>query len=303
MIIAYKQYSQFILILAVMYVSGVWAGPIIYAMFPIFILLFGLRKMYFELFICTLWLLMLSDYVPVKDATYDDLQFAKDLKAILPLILFLFYLKDRQEFGPIPKVIFYFIPFLLVMIFCLQFSVKLDVGFQKTLSFALMYFCIPVYVVKLHRDLGKQFWQALLTFIVGMLTIGVVLGFLIPSIGLMSDGRFKVVLGNPNGLGVFLNLSFILWIVAEEFELVSFTKKERFYILFILLFSLFWCGSRNGIMSIFLFYLVYRFVKINWFLAIVFILAFLAFDEVIFDFFLNVIDFFNLQEYFRVDSI
>jgi uncharacterized membrane protein len=42
-----------------------------------------------------------------------------------------------------------------------------------------MYFCIPVYVLKLQRDEGQYFWTALLTFIIGMLTIGVVLGFLI----------------------------------------------------------------------------------------------------------------------------
>ncbi|MBL7897910.1 MAG: hypothetical protein JNJ99_05195, partial [Crocinitomicaceae bacterium] len=172
MIIAYKQHSQFIMILAVMYVSGVWGGPIIYPMFPIFMLVFGIRKRYFELFISTLWLLMLSDYVPVKNATYDDLQFAKDLKALLPVILFLFYLRDYRSFGPIPKVFFYFLPFFVVMLYSLQFSLKMDVGIQKTISYLLMYFCIPVYVLKLHREQGEYFWNALLTFIIGMLTIG-----------------------------------------------------------------------------------------------------------------------------------
>ena len=104
MVIAYKQHFQFIMILAVMYVSGVWGGPIIYPMFPIFMFLFGLKKRYFELFITALWLLMLSDYVPVKNATYDDLQFAKDLKALVPIILFLFYLKNREEFDFFPKI-------------------------------------------------------------------------------------------------------------------------------------------------------------------------------------------------------
>jgi hypothetical protein len=303
MIIAYKQHFQFIMILAIMYVSGVWGGPIIYAMFPIVLLLFGLRKRYFELFITTLWLLILSDYVPVKDATHDDLQFAKDLKAMLPLFLIFFYFRDRNEFEPLPKLFFYFFPFFLIMLFCLQYSLNFNIGLQKTLSYILMYFSVPVYVLKLQRDEGAAFWTALLTFIIGMLTIGVVLGFLIPQIGQMSDGRFKGILGNPNGLGVFLNLTFILWIVIEEFNLASFTKKERFYIIFIILFSLFWCGSRNGMMSIFLFYLVYRFVKINWFLGVVLIISFVSFEAIIFDFFLGLVDFFNLQEYFRVDSI
>ncbi|MBK7129554.1 MAG: O-antigen ligase family protein [Crocinitomicaceae bacterium] len=303
MIIAYKQHFQFIMILAIMYVSGVWGGPIIYPMFPIFMLLFGIRKRYFELLITSLWLLMLSDYVPVKDATYDDLQFAKDLKALVPLILFLFYLRDWRSFAPIPRIFLYFIPFFLVVIYSLNYSLKIDVGIQKTISYLLMYFTIPVYVAKLHRDEGEYFWTAFLTFIIGMLTIGVVLGFAAPQIGLMSDGRFKGVLGNPNGLGIFLYLTFILWVIIEEFKLAVFTRKERVYIIFILLFSLFWCGTRNGMMSILLFYIVYRAVKINWFVGIIFILTFISLEEVFFDFFLNTIEFFNLQDYFRVDTI
>lgn len=303
MVIAYKQHSQFILILAIMYISGVWGGPIIYPMFPLVLLMFGLKQRHFELFITAIWILMLADYVPVKNATYDDLQFAKDLKAIVPVILFLFYLKDRHLFTPIPKLFFYFLPFFIVMAISLNYSVNFAVGIQKTLSYVLMYFCIPVYVLKLHRDEGEAFWKALLTFIIGMLTIGVVLGFVAPTIGQMTDGRFKGVLGNPNGLGVFLNLTFILWVVIEELRLTSFTKKERAVIIFILLFSLLWCGSRNGIMSIFLFYLIYRFVKINWFLGIIILISFLAFESFIFNFFLGIIEFFNLQDYFRVDSI
>lgn len=303
MIIAYKQHFQFIMILAVMYVTGVWGGPIIYPMFPIFMLLFGLKERYFELFITALWLLMLSDYVPVKNATHDDLQFAKDLKALVPIILFLFYLKNRHHFEFFPKIFLYLIPFFIVMIVALQFSLKQDVGVQKTISYILMYFTIPLYAAKLHHDEGKYFWTALLTFIIGMLSIGIVLGFAIPDIGLMSDGRFKGVLGNPNGLGVFLNLTFILWILIEEFNLATFTKKERIYILSVIVISLIWCSSRNGMMSILLFYLVYRFVKINWFFGILVIVSFVSFNELIFDVFLEIINFFNLQDYFRVESI
>ena len=80
MLASYKEYSQFILILAIMYVVGVWGGPLIYPILPVVLLIFGPKERYFELFITTLWLLMLADYVPIKDATHDDLEFAKSLK-------------------------------------------------------------------------------------------------------------------------------------------------------------------------------------------------------------------------------
>lgn len=91
MIIAYKEHSQFILILAIMYVLGVWGGPLIYPVFPVIMFLFGLRGRYFEMLIITIWTLMLADYVPVEAATIDDLKFAKVLKPIVPLFLFLFF--------------------------------------------------------------------------------------------------------------------------------------------------------------------------------------------------------------------
>ena len=93
MVVAYKEHSQFILIMTLLYILGVWGGPIIYPVFPLFLFLFGLKGRYFELLILSLWTLILSDYVPIENATYDDLQFSKDLKPLIPLTLFLFYLK------------------------------------------------------------------------------------------------------------------------------------------------------------------------------------------------------------------
>ncbi len=104
MLAAYKEYSQFILILAIMYVVGVWGGPLIYPIFPVVMLMFGLKERYFELFITSLWLLMLADYVPIKNATHDDLQFAKDLKFLVPLFLFMFFILKREIFKPYPKL-------------------------------------------------------------------------------------------------------------------------------------------------------------------------------------------------------
>jgi O-antigen ligase len=303
MIIAYKEHFQFILILAVLYVLGVWAGPIIYILFPLALFLFGLKGRYFELFIITLWLLILSDYVPVENATHDDLQFAKDLKPLLPLALVGFILLSKDSLRPFPKVFYYFVPFFILASVGLIYSINITVGIQKTISFVLMYFVVPIYVYMLHRKMGDRFWKALMTFIIGMLSIGIVLSFVAPDIAVLKGGRFKGVLGNPNGLGVFLNLTFILWILIREFKLATFTKKENGYILAVILLSLIWCGSRNGMMSVFLFFVMYRFIKINWLLAIVVVLTLVTFNNQIFDFVVTIIEFFGLQDYFRIESI
>lgn len=302
MIIAYKEHAQFILILAIMYVLGVWGGPLIYPVYPMFILLFGMGKRYFEMLIVAIWTLMLADYVPVEGALYDDLQFAKDLKPLVPLFLFLFFMRDREAFKPYPKVFLYFLPFMVIATLGLTDSVNITVGIQKTVSFVLIYLTVPLYVTYLHRNYGERFWKALITFIIGMLSIGIVLRFAAPDIA-MKVGRFKGVLGNPNGLAVYLNLTFIMWVVARKFGLVTFTKKENIYIISVLLISLFWTGSRNGMMSMFLFYVMYRLIQINWFLALVALASILTFSDQLFYVFVGVVEFFGMQDYFRIDSI
>ena len=286
-----------------MYVLGVWAGPLIYVLFPIMVTLFGIKRRYFELFIITLWLLILSDYVPVENATHDDLQFAKDLKPLLPIFLLAFIFLSRDSFKPFPKVFIYFIPFFIIVTIALMYSTNVTIGLQKNVSFILMYFVVPIYVLHLHKTMGESFWKALMTFIIGMLTIGIILKFAVPEIGNLKSGRFKGVLGNPNGLGVFLNLTFILWVLIREFKLASFTKKENRLILIVIFLSLIWSGSRNGLMSVLLFYMVYQLVKINWFIAIVAVFGLVAFNDQIFEIVVSIVEFFGLQDYFRIDSI
>lgn len=303
MIEAYRQNSQFIVLLAVLYVIGVWFDPVIYVLFPLIFCLYGLKGHFMEMIIISVWLLILSDYVPVQGATYADLKFAKDLKPIIPLFLFGFYVRSRDEFPKIPRLFIRFVPFLIIALIALKYSINVGVGLRKYLSFILMYFTIPLYISYLHKNFGTFFWNTLFTFIIGMLTIGVLLGVAIPEIGILAGGRFKGILGNPNGLGIFLNLTFILWMVLREFKLTNFTRRENIFILFIIILSLFWSGSRNGLMSVFMFYMVYRMVKIHWSLAIIVVLIVIVFQDVIFAGFIELIQFFQLSSYFRVDSI
>ena len=304
MIASYKEHIQFILIMCIMYVSGVWGGPIIYIMYPLVLLMIGLRRGFFELFILAIWILILADYVQVRNATHDDLQFAKDLKFFAPLALFGFFALNRHDFPEAPKIIWWFIPFLAVATIGLYYSLDLRVGAQKTVSFVLMYLTVPFYVVYLHQTMGDTFWKALMTFIIGMLSIGVVLRFAAPQIALIEGTtRFKSVLGNPNGLGIFLHLTFMLWITIMELKLAKFTKKENWYILLILVVSLIWCGSRNGIMNVILFFLIYRLLKVHWVLALIMVAIFITFQDQLFEVFISVIEFFNLEGYFRVETI
>jgi hypothetical protein len=183
-----------------------------------------------------------------------------------------------------------------------MYTLNLQVGIQKTISFILMYLMIPIYVTHLHHAYGERFWKALLTFIIGMMSIGVVLGLVVPEIGIKLD-RFKGVLGNPNGLATFLSLSFILWVIVNKLKLASFTKKERLYFLVIIFISLIWSGSRNGLMTVVIFYAVYRMVQFNWLLAILVLLSIIVFNDQIFMLLIGVIKAFGMEDFFRIETI
>ena len=227
MVEAYKSNSQFILILMFMYVIGVWFDPLIYIVFPLMYGLYGLKGHYIELIVMAVWILILSDYIPVKGATHADLKFAKDLKPIVPLFLFGFYFRNRSDFPPVSRVFIRFIPFFIAAFVALQYSLKIDVGLKKYLSYILMYFSIPMYVNYLHKEYGEYFWKTLFTFIIGMLIIGLILGVAVPQIGVLTGGRFKGIFGNPNGLGIFLNLIFIFWTLLKEFKNYKLYKRRK----------------------------------------------------------------------------
>ena len=91
--------------------------------------------------------------------------------------------------------------------------------------------------------------------------------------------------------------------VIREFKLAEFSKKENRFIFLVIMVSLFWSGSRNGLMSVFMFYMVYRMVKIHWSLAIVSVAFISVFQDLIFGGFIEMLQFFQLGEYFRVDSL
>lgn len=200
-------------------------------------------------------------------------------------------------------MVLWFLPFMFIAVLGLQDSIKLSTGIEKTVSYFLILITTPFYVNKLHRQDGELFWTALLTFLIGMLSIGIVLRFVAPQIAMLDGTRFKSVLGNPNGLGLFLNLTFALWMVIRELKLATFTKKENWYIILVIFISLLWCGSRNGMMSIFLFFLIARVVKAHWFFAVIAVATVLTFESQLFTLFIEIIKFFGLEDYFRIDSL
>ncbi|MDX1349453.1 MAG: O-antigen ligase family protein [Putridiphycobacter sp.] len=300
---AYKYYAQFIMLMVIIYTLGVFIPEVVYVLFPVVLFLLGYKKFFFELLVLSILFLILSDYVPISSATRDSLQFAKDLKFLAPITLFAFFLFYREDFDLNLSFIVPFIPFFLIACIALFYSLNISTGIQKTISFAIMYFTVPLYVLYLHKTYGSVFWSGLITFLVGILLIGLVLGIVIPQIGIHSGGRFKGALGNPNGVGIYAFLVTVIYTLIKDLKLANFTKRENLLIVLAIFLTIIWCESRNAIMSTLLFLVTYRLVKINWLLAIIIVTSIIIFEEYLFAVIIAIIEFVGMESYFRVNTI
>ena len=114
------------------------------------------KRIYFELFITFIWIVILSDYVAVEGATYNDLQWAKDFKNLNLPIMFGAYLLDFKNFKVHSVLFKKFALFFLFSFVSLIYSIKFDVGVQKTISFVLLYLLIPEFFMKIFLNRLKE---------------------------------------------------------------------------------------------------------------------------------------------------
>ncbi len=292
--------KNFIFILCVWYVVGVWLTPLVYFLYPVILIMMALKKKYFELFITFIWIVILSDYVAVEGADYNDLQWAKDMKNLNLPIMLAAYLLDFKNFKSHSVLFKKFGIFFIFSTIGLIYSFKLDVGIQKTISFILLYLLIPEFFMKIFSERKEKFLLELVCFVVGMLTIGIVLRFAAPQIAMLDD-RFKSIFGNPNGLGVFLVFTFLLIYIINHYYPNMFNRRDKIFIFIIMALSIFWSGSRNTIITVLIFYGASLINQFNVFLS--FLLAFVVYIFNDYIDFVALIQVLGLEDYFRVNTI
>ncbi|MCC9137331.1 O-antigen ligase family protein [Pontibacter silvestris] len=97
-----------------------------------------------------------------------------------------------------------------------------------------------------------------------ILVAGYLLFFANPSLVMYNaGGRSSGALGNPNGLGMFCFLFFMLFFVIQHYFPALFKKKERIIILFLIFSSLLWSGSRGQTLSLLIFFVTQFLSKRN----------------------------------------
>ncbi|MFK7807290.1 MAG: O-antigen ligase family protein [Saprospiraceae bacterium] len=223
--------------------------------------------------------------------------FAKDVKPVMILLLAFgsFFIKSKNQ------ILTYFIPFFIIASICFFRNQAILLSFQKTLSLLLLIFSVPLIINQLITQSRNQikliFYIPLL-----ILLVGLILRFLSPDFTSLG-GRYRGLLGNPNGLGMFILVYFLLFQTVRSVFGNIFSNSEKWILLSLLVISLILCGSRTSMIVIILFFAFKYVFRFNLLVALFLCgVLFTAAQYVITNIAL-IITAIGLEEYLRLDTI
>ncbi|MEO0896476.1 MAG: O-antigen ligase family protein [Bacteroidota bacterium] len=231
------------------------------------------------------------------------LQYFKPLRIVLILMVFFRCLglitSGKLKFR---KVILYTIPFFIVAIAGGFLSPNIPLSMSKMISYFCLLFAVIHLVPYFLRQDNSDLIQSLIYISLLVLLFGLISSIVNPRFAYLV-GRYRGVLGNPNGLGIYCTLMFPIIILG--LELYPKQRGTFFIALFLMIFSLLLANSRTAIGSILIFYMLYWVQKRHsilrggfYFFILPVGLLFLSSGGL-----LNVISLLGLNEYFRVESL
>ena len=116
-------------------------------------------------------------------------------------------------------------------------------------------------------------------------------------------GRYRGLLGNPNAMGIFSGLVLILLFVVDYLKIFKWTKIQRIIYFAIPITTMLLSKSRSAIMTILVFYVFKRLLKINPFLSFILFLILTFSYNLILTNLPFIVLYFGWEDYFRVDTL
>lgn len=297
MINAIRYNSGYILIMALWSIVGMLSTEASIVVILSTLILFFNKKKYFEALFGFFFLLVLSDNLQELWA------FAKVVKPYYLILMSALVIYDHKELVKNNNILKQFIPYLAVASLCLLFAVQFDIAVQKTLSYALILFVIPNITIYEYHRIGRQFFANLIAFsvIIHFISISVLITF--PEVGMSHGDRWQGMFGNPNGLGLFLIVFYLVYkAVIIEFEGI-FSRRERIFYLMLTLVFLWMCGSRTALISITTFELALVGFRYSKFLTSLLLVSFFIYFDFIYDEILGFLSDLGLASDLRLSSI
>ncbi|NQY73670.1 MAG: O-antigen ligase family protein [Candidatus Margulisbacteria bacterium] len=189
----------------------------------------------------------------LSDSRMGIMDFAKIIKPFIALAWCLIIIKNYGVSKLTKTWAGHFIPFILFAFSVVLLSPIIAKSFQKTLSYTLILMCVPLFLIEL-REKREAFLRIFIFWLFGLLVLGFLFRFIKPDWVLLG-GRYRGLMGNPNGQGILLVVNFLLVEVVKSVYPKIFSKKEYVVILIVFILSLLMCGTRSAIL-VFVFYFI-----------------------------------------------
>ena len=216
-----------------------------------------------------------------SDSRLGMFSFSTMVKPVLTLLLGLLALFFYSKSTRAPRLFRSFAPFILCTIYGLLYSPMLEVSAQKALSYGMIIILVPLFAFMAYKKDKLRFLENIIFFIMVVMGTGVLLSRIFPE-EMYLVGRFRGLLGNPNGLGLFITNGFLLFQLVRQKSPSLFSLNFRRVFMTLVFISLIMSGSRQSMMVVLIFYsMSYIFKYSNWLGFISFLLLAFGFEFLI----------------------
>jgi len=292
------KYRQFFIMIIIWMLVSIIAGPVAIGLIALSILLLKLRNMYTEMLVGLWFVCTMSDNRLEVFSSFEKAKFV--YVVLLSALLFV----NLKKFQPFNRFYIRFLPFIIVAFYCILHvpSIIFVESFSKTLSYFLLLFTIPNYVSKSYRENGTDFIKLFMYVAAFVLFVGLLLKLFIPLM-VSFEERYKGLLGNPNGMGLYCLVVFIFLALIDRTLPALFHRQEKLFFYLLILVSLFLCGSRNSIVAVFIYILFSYLTRISPVLGFMILLFILAGYEYVDINIVNVVKSLGVENYFRAQTL
>jgi len=276
--------------------SGFFSNTLGYFVISASILLFISKNRFSDLFIGFFFILILSD------SRLSQLSFAINTKVIYIILLFSTIFIKSNIISPSNSILNAFLPFLIFSLFRIFYSPIILTALQKTVSYSLILLIVPTYINLIFKYEKANIFKKTVFFSIIILFIGIIIRYIFPDVAFL-EGRFRGIFGNPNGIGIFCTLLFLLFYLLINLRPNLFSKSEKTITYFAIISSMFLSGSRTALLSILIYFIVKSINKYSSILSIVATIAISITYNFIMDNLLIIIYTLGLEDILRINTL
>ena len=189
----------------------------------------------------SLWVLFIF-----SDNQNSFLLFASLIKPVIMLITGAAMLAKVIKIDAKNNFLISFIPFFIYCAIASMFSQVWDTSYQKLLSYFFLYLITSQLVSQIFKEKRTlEMFRDLVYVGVGILSFSLFAGVFIPGFGAYYGGRLNGVFRNPNGMGLFTSIFFML--ASLIFGMTDvFKRRFKRYTYLVVIGCLLYTGSRTS---------------------------------------------------------